>query len=78
MTDPTQEQTYRISRDAHGHHPEMLYWTKNAGEQWVPLNREGYWADPEAYSTGVVTKRPSMTEQEAQTAIWRARKANRT
>jgi hypothetical protein len=54
----------------------MKYWTK-AGEQWVPLKSDGFWADPASYSTGEITTRCPMSETEAYRAVWLAMKENR-
>lgn len=52
----------------------------NTGEgvaTWFPLNAEGYWADPEAFSKGLITRRcPLSSATEAEQAMWRARKLN--
>jgi hypothetical protein len=69
---------YRVSKVGRLFQPEMLYITKgNLGGRWVPLNREGYWADPDCYSTGVVVRTCPMRKAEAERAVWRAMKVNR-
>jgi hypothetical protein len=69
---------YRVTKTGRTFRPEMLFVTKDHPDgQWLPLNREGFWADPEAYNTGVVTKWVSMRKAEAERAVWRAMKINR-
>jgi len=67
---------YRVTPRNDGFQPEMLYKCKH-GELWVPLKEDGYWADPDAYSTGKVTCSSVMDEATARTAIWRARLVNK-
>lgn len=68
---------YRVARVGKQYQPEMLYVIKDKGETWLPLTKDGYWADPDAYSTGEVTKRSLMTKTEAERAVWLAMKINR-
>lgn len=67
---------YRVSPVGDHYQPEMHYQCKD-GSLWVPLNREGYWADPDVYSTGKVAQADLMDEQAAARAVWLAQKINR-
>lgn len=69
------EAQYRVEEIAGGFEPQMLYTTKN-GKQWVPLNAEGYWLEPDCYSTGEITKHNPMTKEAARQAIFLAVAAN--
>lgn len=45
--------------------------------EWFPLNENGYWSDPEAYSFGLISKRHVFsTRKDAALAIARARAIN--
>lgn len=67
---------YRVAEVGDQFEPQMFYTTKT-GEQWVPLNEDGFWADPDCYSTGKVTVQSLMDKESAERAIWRAQLANR-
>lgn len=70
---------YRIvEHDALGFEPQILYISPGAKQEiWQPLNQEGYWADPEAYSYGNIRWRIIFTaRQDAERAITRAKSIN--
>lgn len=66
---------YRIAWRLFGFEPQMRYHTL-LGEKWVPLNPDGYWADEDCYSTGVITKRSKMSLRAARRALLRAKHIN--
>jgi hypothetical protein len=68
---------YRVVEVPGGFEPQMLS-TMGAvdGERWFPLNAEGYWLEPDAFSYGVITKHSIMTREEAERAVTRARAIN--
>jgi hypothetical protein len=66
---------YRISELSFGFQPEQFYQTKD-GPLWLPLKANGYWADPDAYSTSEITKSSIMTRAQAERAVWLAKKIN--
>lgn len=43
------------------------------GVFWFPLNAEGYWLEPDAFSNGNVTRHIIMSKEDAKKAILRAR-----
>lgn len=55
---------------------EMLYQCKD-GPLWIPLKQDGYWADPEAYSTGVVTVQYPLSRVAAKRAMFNAMEINK-
>jgi hypothetical protein len=66
---------YRIVELSFGYQPEQYYQTKDE-PLWLPLLPNGYWADPDAYSTGKIAKNSIMTRAEAERAVWLAKKIN--
>ena len=69
---------YRVVRREGGFEPQMLY-TRGMrdGRTWFPLNSQGYWLEPEAFSYGVVTRHAPLTSREdADRAIERAKLIN--
>lgn len=72
---PTRQ--YRIVRRPGGHEPQFSY---NAGMVkgifWYPLNADGYWLEPDAFTNGNPTKHISMGKDDARRAILRARAVN--
>ncbi|QDZ07434.1 hypothetical protein FPZ24_08045 [Sphingomonas panacisoli] len=66
---------YRVQPVEGGYQPEMR-WTCKNGALWVPLQADGFWADPDAYSTGEVTVKSVMTLDDARRAVWLAQKEN--
>lgn len=70
--------SFRIVEAADGFEPQMLHTSARGPERvWYPLLATGYWAEPEAYSYGVVTKRnPLPTRADAERAIERAKSVN--
>lgn len=77
MFRPKKPRQYRIVWRWFGFEPQMSY---NAGMVsgllWYPLNSEGYWLEPEAFSWGKITKRARMSLRDARRAILRARAIN--
>ncbi len=70
-------QEYRIEEIDSQHEPQMLYRAGVTGEQkWFPLGADGYWADPDSYSLGLIRKRSLMSQIDAARAIARARAIN--
>jgi hypothetical protein len=67
---------YRITQADGGFQPEMHYRCFK-GDLWVPLNHDGFWAEPHAFSTGEVTKSSVMSEADAKRAVWKARLINK-
>jgi hypothetical protein len=80
MTAATAVPRYRVRRLPDGsHEPQMLYncGPKALGRRWFPLLPSGYWAEPDAYSYGVITVRsPLPTREDALRAVERARLIN--
>lgn len=75
MTD-VYEPRYRIEPYGYGVEPQMSYICRGGAELWLPLNGDGYWLEPEAYSAAEVTKHVEMTQYDAQRAITCARRIN--
>lgn len=74
---PTASGQYRIVRRLGGYEPQHSYTAGIAeGVFWFPLNEEGYWLEPEAFSSGNVTKHVVMTKDLARRALLRARAIN--
>lgn len=74
---PSASRQYRIVRRLGGYEPQISYTAGIAeGLFWFPLNEDGYWLEPEAFSTGNVTKHVSMTKDVARRAVLRARAIN--
>jgi hypothetical protein len=69
---------YRIEPVRGGFEAQMLCGCgAGADEKWFPLNPDGYWSDPEAYSFGLISNRHVFaTREEAARAIARARAIN--
>ena len=74
---PRRTRQYRIVRRLEGYEPQFSF---NAGTvealSWYPLNAEGYWLEPDAFTNGNPTKHLSMTRADARRAILRARAIN--
>lgn len=66
---------YRVYEENGMFEPQHYYATRTVW-QWLPLTEGGYWADPESYSTGEITKRSWMTKDAAERAILRAKSIN--
>lgn len=75
MSEPSTTYFYRIEAVDGGYEAQMLY---NCGavrrDEWFPLNQDGYWSDPDAYSFGLITRRHVFaTQAEAHAAILKAK-----
>jgi len=74
---PSRTRQYRIVRRRGGYEPQFSY---NAGMVrglfWYPLNAEGYWLEPDAFTNGNPNARISMSKEDARRAILRARAIN--
>ena len=68
---------FRIVRRLGGFEPQCSY-TAGAvdGVYWYPLNSDGFWLEPEAFSYGKITKHISLPKDDAKRAILRARAIN--
>ena len=79
MTDaPSYVPRYRVVSSELGHEPQMSF-DMPGGERWIPLNLEGYWADPD--ETGESAGRVRFIVSDlglAQRAIVRAQATNKT
>ncbi len=66
---------YRIKRVDGGFEAQMLYPCGAVdSEKWFPLNPQGYWSDPDAFSFGMISNRHVFaTREEAARAIAKAR-----
>ena len=66
---------YRIEAVEGGFEAQHLYnCGVTEGDRWFPLNAQGYWSDPDAYSYGVIRKRDvHPTREIAALAIARSR-----
>lgn len=74
---PVRSGQYRIVRRRGGFEPQYSYTAGVVkGLFWYPLNAEGYWLEPDAFSNGNPSKRIAMTRREADRAILRARAIN--
>jgi len=68
---------YRITEIDGWYEPQMKYKTTTNGDVWHPLDREGYWADPGAYTTGIPGVRVLVNSLEiAQAIIEKAKRLN--
>jgi len=67
---------YRIEPYGYGVEPQMSYICRGGVELWLPINHDGYWLEPEAYSAAEITKHVEMAEHEAQRAITCAKRIN--
>lgn len=67
---------YRILWRWFGWEPQHRYSTGKGKMLWYPLNMEGYWIEPDAYTTERITKRIKMTLTQARRAVLRARAIN--
>lgn len=69
---------YRIAEVPGGYEAQMLYQCGGRErEEWFPLNAEGYWSDPDAFSFGLITKRDVFaTQADANMAILKAKEIN--
>jgi hypothetical protein len=68
---------YRVRLRLFGFEPQMFYQAGQTGKWfWMPLDRAGYWLEPGAFSSGVVTKRSVMSFNDARLALRRARMIN--
>ena len=69
---------YRVVPVQGGYEAQMLYnCGAAAGDRWFPLNAEGYWSDPDAFSFGIISKRDlHPTREAAIQAIAKARAIN--
>jgi hypothetical protein len=66
---------YRVTEIGDGFQPEQFYQTKEK-PLWLPLKPNGYWADPDAYSTSKITQTSVMSRVDAERAVWLAKKIN--
>lgn len=74
---PAKSNIYRVVRRVGGFEPQFSYTAgMEAGLFWYPLNKEGYWHEPDAFTKGDPTKRSVMSRAEADRAILRARAVN--
>ena len=69
---------YRIEPVTDGFEAQMLYPCGAVeGEKWFPLNPDGYWSDPDAFSFGLISNRHVFeTREAAARAIFKARAIN--
>lgn len=68
---------YRIRRRLTGWEPQHSYTAGRVdGVFWYPLNADGYWLEPGAFTDGKVTKHIAMPKEAAKRAILRARAIN--
>lgn len=74
---PNGSHRYRVVRYGGGWEPQISY---NAGIAkgyfWFPLNEDGYWLEPDAFTDGVITRHISLSKEDAKRAILRARAIN--
>lgn len=74
---PKSSGQYRVVRCWGGWEPQASYTAGTVkGLFWYPLNREGYWLEPESFSMGNPTKRSVMHRSDAHRAILRGRAIN--
>lgn len=66
---------YRVVELNGKYEPQHYYFIKG-GEQWIPLDKEGCWIDPNVYNTGEIKVRSPMEEWEANRSILRAQAIN--
>lgn len=68
---------YRIVRRLGGFEPQCSYTAGMVkGVFWYPLNPDGFWLEPDAFSCGNITKHISLPKEDAKRAILRARAIN--
>lgn len=68
---------YRAVRRPGGYEPQFSYTAGTVkGVFWYPLNADGYWLEPDSFTNGNPTKRISMSKDDANRAILRARAIN--
>ena len=68
---------YRVVRRLGGFEPQCSYTAGMVdGIFWYPLNPDGFWLEPDAFSYGNVTKHISLPKDDANRAILRARALN--
>lgn len=68
---------YRIVRRRGGYEPQFSYTAGVVkGVFWYPLNADGYWLEPDAFTNGNPTKHIAMSKDDASRAILRARAIN--
>lgn len=77
-SDPQTTYAYRIEAVHGGYEAQMLYQCgATPHEVWFPLNQNGYWSDPDAFSFGLISKRHVFaTRAEAAAAIRNAKAIN--
>lgn len=74
---PDYQPRYRVRWRLGGFEPQMSYIVGLTGEtRWFPLTSDGYWLEPEAFSSGKITKHISMSRGAAKRATLRARAIN--
>ncbi len=56
--------------------PQIHYNAGNGKMLWFPLDRDGAWAEPDAFSTAEITVTSLMTRAEAERAVTCARRIN--
>jgi hypothetical protein len=78
MAEPKAIGLYRVVRVRGGFEPQQSYSAGWDGHRfWTPLAVTGYWADPDSFNFGKVTKRPApVSRAEATQAIGRAKSLN--
>lgn len=67
--------SYRVV-EKNGQFEPQMEMERDSATFWTPLKADGYWANPESYSFGNVTKVSLMTEQEAIRAVALAKEIN--
>lgn len=69
---------YRIEAVPGGFEAQMLYQCGAVPrEEWFPLNRDGYWSDPDGFSFGLISLRDAFaTQADAAGAIRAAKQIN--
>jgi hypothetical protein len=74
---PTATRQYRMVRCWGGYEPQISYSAGMVkGLFWYPLNREGYWLEPDAFTHGNPTRRSVMSKDDAKRAVLRSRAIN--
>lgn len=74
---PSAPKLYRIVRYGNGYEPQMSYSAGMIeGLFWYPLNGDGHWLEPDAFTQGHITMHISMPKTIAQRAIRRAQGVN--
>jgi hypothetical protein len=75
--EPAEAGLYRIVDRGCKYEPQMSYSMGNEnGFAWFPLNEDGYWLEPDAFSTGYLTKCSCMPLSVAKRSIRRAMAIN--